>query len=98
SPRSALFPYTTLFRSIDMGIEAYLLSSALVGVVAQRLVRTICPHCETKYFPSEAELADANLNDKVGRPFKKGGGCTKCHDTGFRSEEHTSELQSPYDL
>ena len=71
-------------RLVDMGIEPYLLSSALVGVVAQRLARTICPHCETKYFPTEVERADAFLPDKKGRPFKKGGGCTKCHDTGFR--------------
>lgn len=71
-------------RLIDMGTEAYLLSSALVGVVAQRLARTICPHCETKYYPTEAELSDASLLDKVGRAFKKGTGCTKCHDTGYR--------------
>jgi type IV pilus assembly protein PilB len=70
-------------RLMDMAIEPYLLSSALVGVVAQRLARTLCPSCETKYFPTTAELADANLPDKAGRPFKKGAGCTKCHDTGF---------------
>jgi type IV pilus assembly protein PilB len=70
-------------RLIDMAIEPYLLSSALVGVVAQRLARTICTSCETKYFPSQAELADANLLDKVGRSFKRGAGCTRCHDTGF---------------
>ncbi len=79
-------------RLIDMGIEAYLLSSALVGVVAQRLVRTLCPNCETKYFPAEGELTDANLNDKVGRPFKKGTGCTKCHDTGFRGRQGIYEV------
>jgi len=70
-------------RLMDMAIEPYLLSSALVGVVAQRLARTLCTSCETKYFPTAAELADANLPDKAGRPFKKGAGCTKCHDTGF---------------
>jgi type IV pilus assembly protein PilB len=74
----------TVARLVDMGIEPYLLSSALLGVVAQRLARTICPDCETKYFPTEAELADANLTDLRGRPFKRGGGCKKCHDTGFR--------------
>src|SRR5258706_9238006 len=79
-------------RLIDMGIEAYLLSSALVGVVAQRLVRTLCPNCETKYFPAEGELTDANLNDKVGRPFKKCTGCTKCHDTGFRGRQGIYEV------
>lgn len=71
-------------RLVDMGIEPYLLSSAVNGVVAQRLARTICPSCTTKYYPSEQALADAGLSDMVGRPFRKGGGCTECHDTGFR--------------
>jgi type II secretory ATPase GspE/PulE/Tfp pilus assembly ATPase PilB-like protein len=53
-------------------------------VVAQRLARNICPACATKYFPSERELRDAELSDKVGRPFRKGAGCPQCHDTGFR--------------
>jgi type IV pilus assembly protein PilB len=74
----------TVARLLDMGVEPYLLSGALVGVVAQRLARTLCPACETKYFPAEAELADAELSDKVGRAFKKGAGCPKCHDTGFK--------------
>src|SRR6202012_1855094 len=74
----------TIARLLDMGIEPYLLASALNGVVAQRLARTICPACETKYFPTEQELADAGMTDKIGRPFKKGAGCEKCHDTGFK--------------
>jgi type IV pilus assembly protein PilB len=71
-------------RLLDMGIEPYLLSSALVGVVAQRLARTICPHCGTKYYPSDIELEQVALKDKAGRPFRKGAGCQQCHDTGFR--------------
>ncbi len=72
-------------RLLDMGIEPYLLSSALNGVVAQRLARSICPSCATKYYPSEKELADAGLADKIGRAFRKGGGCQNCHDSGFQS-------------
>src|ERR1043166_2676135 len=64
-------------RLLDMNIEPYLVSSALNGVVAQRLARTICQGCATKYYPSERELADAGLIDKVGRAFRKGGGCTQ---------------------
>ncbi|HEY7088391.1 MAG TPA: ATPase, T2SS/T4P/T4SS family [Tepidisphaeraceae bacterium] len=71
-------------RLLDMNIEPYLLSGAMVGVIAQRLARTICPSCATKYFPTEQELADAALTDKAGRPFRKGAGCPQCHDTGFR--------------
>src|SRR4051794_5078797 len=75
---------STVARLLDMGIESYLLSGALNGVVAQRLSRTICTNCATKYFPTEQELEDAGLKDKVGRPFRKGAGCRQCHDTGFK--------------
>ncbi|CAN5852289.1 type IV-A pilus assembly ATPase PilB [soil metagenome] len=71
-------------RLNDMGIEPYLLASALNGVVAQRLTRTICPACATKYYPSENVLGDAGLKEHAGRPFRKGAGCKPCHDSGFR--------------
>lgn len=71
-------------RLLDMGIEPYLLSSAMNGVVAQRLARSICPACATKYYPSELELKDAGLSDRVGRSFRKGIGCQQCHDSGFQ--------------
>jgi len=79
-------------RLQDMNIESYLISSALNGVVAQRLVRTICPHCETKYFPSDDVLYDAGLQEHSGRSFRKGEGCTKCHDTGFRGRMGVYEV------
>jgi type IV pilus assembly protein PilB len=71
-------------RLIDMNVEPYLLSAALNGVVAQRLARTLCKSCVTKYYPSEAVLHDAGLEHMVGRSFKKGGGCSACHNTGFQ--------------
>jgi type IV pilus assembly protein PilB len=71
-------------RLVDMGIETYLLSSAIQGVVAQRLVRTVCPSCETKYHPTKEVLRDAMIPDQVGRPFRKGAGCQQCHDSGFQ--------------
>ncbi|MFO0856492.1 MAG: ATPase, T2SS/T4P/T4SS family [Phycisphaerales bacterium] len=70
-------------RLVDMGIEPYLLSGALNGAVAQRLARRICLHCETKYFPSEQVLRDAGIPNEAGRPFRKGGGCQRCHNSGF---------------
>ena len=70
-------------RLVDMGIEPYLLSSAIQGVVAQRLVRTVCPSCETKYHPTPEVLADAGIAGQTGRPFRKGAGCQQCHDSGF---------------
>jgi type IV pilus assembly protein PilB len=71
-------------RLLDMGIEPYLLSSALNGVVAQRLARTICPACATKYYPAEHVLADAGLTDQTSRAFRKGAGCPQCHDSGCK--------------
>ena len=71
-------------RLLDMDIEPYLLSSALNGAVAQRLARTICPACATKYYPTEHELRDAELTDKANRAFRKGAGCQQCHDSGFQ--------------
>ena len=75
-------------RLADMGIERYLLASAFNGVVAQRLARTICPHCRTSYFPSEAALADAGWLGQTQRAFSKGEGCKQCHDSGFRGRRH----------
>jgi type IV pilus assembly protein PilB len=79
-------------RLVDMGIEPYLLSSAINGVIAQRLARTVCPNCATKYIPSANVLNDAGLSDKPplgdalrhGRVFRKGTGCQDCHNSGFR--------------
>jgi type IV pilus assembly protein PilB len=87
-------------RLLDMGIEPYLLSSAINGVVAQRLTRTVCPNCAAKYIPSKNVLLDAGLADKPGRPFRKGAGCKECHNSGFRGRagiysvmEVTTELK-----
>jgi type IV pilus assembly protein PilB len=71
-------------RLVDMGIEPYLLSSALNGVIAQRLTRTVCPNCATKYIPPTNVLHDAGLSDKPGHIFRKGVGCQDCHNSGFR--------------
>ncbi|MBO6739273.1 MAG: Flp pilus assembly complex ATPase component TadA [Phycisphaerales bacterium] len=71
-------------RLCDMGVEPYLLSSALNGVVAQRLARTICSSCSVKYFPSEMVLTDAGIPQMTGKSFRKGAGCSNCHDSGFQ--------------
>ena len=71
-------------RLVDMGIESYLISGALQGVVAQRLARMICPACATNYYPVEQVLIDAGLDPAEGRSFRKGEGCRQCHDSGFQ--------------
>jgi type IV pilus assembly protein PilB len=87
-------------RLLDMGIEPYLLSSALNGVIAQRLARTVCPSCATKYIPAPSVLADAGLSEKPGRTFRKGAGCKECHNSGCKGRagiyavmEVTSEVR-----
>jgi len=70
-------------RLEDMGIEAYLISSALNGVAAQRLARTLCQSCIAKYTPSEEALMDACLDPKARYVLSRGNGCSQCHDTGF---------------
>jgi type IV pilus assembly protein PilB len=79
-------------RMLDMGLESYLLASAINGVVAQRLARTICSACETKYYPSEQVLRDAGLEGREGHAFRKGAGCQQCHDSGFRGRIGIYEL------
>jgi type IV pilus assembly protein PilB len=79
-------------RLTDMGIENYLLSGAVNGVVAQRLARTLCPGCETKYYPTEHVLLDAGIPDHAGRAFHKGAGCRQCHDSGFHGRLGVYEL------
>lgn len=79
-------------RLLDMNVAPYLLSGVLNGVVAQRLARTICPNCATSYYPPENVLADTGMDDKIGRPFRKGTGCPKCHDSGFKGRTGIYEL------
>ncbi|MFP4144448.1 MAG: GspE/PulE family protein [Phycisphaeraceae bacterium] len=79
-------------RLLDMGIEPYLLSSALNGAVAQRLARTLCPHCQTKYYPTEQVLIDAGLGEETGRSFRKGAGCQQCHNSGFKGRTGIYEV------
>lgn len=81
-------------RLLDMGIEPYLLSSTLVGVLAQRLVRRICPHCRESYRPTAAELEQiglkpADLNSGV---LYRGVGCEACGFSGFKGRHGIYEL------
>ena len=70
-------------RLIDMGIEPFLVASALRGVVAQRLVRRICPHCKTAYAASEEEKAYLNVDAGAELTLYKGAGCEHCRGTGY---------------
>ncbi|MBP7933277.1 MAG: Flp pilus assembly complex ATPase component TadA [Phycisphaerae bacterium] len=81
-----------LARLTDMEVEPYLIASALNGVVAQRLARTICGNCRTSYFPSPAALLQAGWEKAGPRAFQKGEGCRQCHDSGFRGRMGIYEI------
>jgi type IV pilus assembly protein PilB len=72
-----------IHRLIDMGIESFKIAAALVGVAAQRLIRTVCPNCKTFSYPSRELLDTIHYQGDHRRSFVRGEGCPKCHDTGF---------------
>jgi general secretion pathway protein E/type IV pilus assembly protein PilB len=79
-------------RLIDMGVEPFLVASTVEGVMAQRLVRTICPDCKVEFHPEHHELP--NDFPKVEGRLKlwKGAGCRSCRQTGFRGRSGIYEL------
>ncbi len=72
-----------IHRLIDMGIEPFKIAAALVGVMAQRLIRTVCQSCKTFSYPSRELLETIHYKGDQRRSFVRGEGCPKCHDTGF---------------
>jgi type IV pilus assembly protein PilB len=76
---------STIARVLDLGLEPFLITATLEGIVAQRLVRTICPRCKEGYTPSEEALMELGLTPEqvAGRKFYKGGGCDFCRGTGY---------------
>ncbi len=81
----------TLDRLLDIGVEPYLISSALNGVVSQRLVRRICPHCRKEYEPTQEELASIGLSHE-NHGFYHGEGCPMCFGTGYRGRVAVFEI------
>jgi type IV pilus assembly protein PilB len=81
-------------RLIDMGVEPFLISSTLMAVLAQRLVRTICKKCRTPFEPTESQLELLNLSphDIGDKVFYYGRGCQACHDTGYKGRKGIFEL------
>jgi type IV pilus assembly protein PilB len=81
-------------RLIDMGVEPFLISSTLMAVLAQRLVRVICKNCQTPFEPTEDQLALLNLSphDLGDKVFHYGRGCSACNDTGYKGRKGIFEL------
>ncbi len=81
-------------RLIDMGIEPFLISSTLAGVLAQRLIRRVCKNCMEAYEPSDDELRLLGITREflAGRPFYRGRGCELCNNTGYKRRVGIFEL------
>jgi len=86
-------------RLLDLGVEPYLVSSSLIAIIAQRLVRKVCPDCRAEYKPTPHELRELGLGDveasglaEDGGKFFVGAGCDKCFQTGYRGRTGVYEL------
>jgi type IV pilus assembly protein PilB len=81
-------------RMVDMGVEPFLISSTLLGVLAQRLVRMICKKCRSPFEPTENQLGQLNLSihDLGDKSFYYGRGCDACNDTGYKGRKGIFEL------
>jgi type IV pilus assembly protein PilB len=87
---------SALTRLIDMGIEPFLISSSVIGVIAQRLVRVICEKCKEEYVPSEDILYGLKIKDRLNNDSKiklyRGKGCSFCKNTGYYGRISIYEL------
>jgi len=81
-------------RLLEMGMENYLISSSMLGIMAQRLVRVICPECKEVYTPEMGVMEELGVDQKDASSLTifKGAGCEKCAQTGFRGRQGIYEL------
>jgi len=83
---------SSVTRMIDMGIEPFLLSSALVGLIAQRLVRRLCPHCKEAFQPDKNEREILGLKDDEEVTIYRAKGCNECNNTGYKGRIAVYEI------
>ena len=84
----------TIERLEDIGVEPYLVASAMRGMVSQRLLRKICPNCKQAYTATEEELRDLDIPDEVGLTLYRGKGCPNCFNTGYRGRTAVVEVMT----
>jgi len=84
----------SIARLLDLGIEPFLVTATLEGIIAQRLVRKICENCKTPFKPTEAQLIQLGLRseDVKGKEFYYGKGCDRCNNTGYRGRTGIFEV------
>ena len=83
---------STIDRLIDIGVEPYLIASGVRGVISQRLVRKVCPHCREEYRPDPEEFEAVGLPYDPGVRFYRGSGCPMCFGTGYRGRTGVFEI------
>jgi len=85
---------SSIARLLDLGVEPFLVTATLEGIIAQRLVRRICTNCKAKFEPTEAQLMELQLtpDDVQGKKFHYGRGCRKCNGTGYRGRTGIFEI------
>ena len=91
---------SAITRLIDLGIEPFLVASSVIAVMAQRLVRQICPHCKTAYEPEDEKLHSIGLkrSDLINGVLYHGTGCDECLNTGYLGRIGIFELLVVDDL
>ena len=83
---------STIARLLDLGVEPFLIPTCLRAVVAQRLIRKVCPSCGEEHTPSDEELNMYDLKDWDGTAVKQGAGCPDCGQTGYRGRTGIFEI------
>lgn len=83
---------TAVDRLKDMGVEPYLISAGLRGVISQRLARRICPSCREPYQPEQKSLDMSGLTQKEGRIYYHGKGCERCYSSGYKGRIGVFEI------
>jgi type IV pilus assembly protein PilB len=81
-------------RLRDMGVEPFKIAASVLGVIAQRLVRTICPACDIAYYPEPEQLDAIRFKGDRRKQFHRGQGCRECFDTGYRGRTGIYEVFS----
>jgi len=87
-------------RLVDMGVEPFLVASSIIGILAQRLVRTLCPQCKETYTAPPEEIIELGLSPEMVGPspqLSRGRGCPACFGTGYKGRSGIYELMLPND-
>ncbi|GDX99272.1 type IV fimbrial assembly protein PilB [Phycisphaerae bacterium] len=87
---------SSIIRLVDLGVEPFLLTATIEGVIAQRLARTICKKCKSSYTPKEEEIMELGLRMEqvAGKQFSVGKGCDNCNNSGYRGRLALFEIMT----